>query len=105
MRKTKVTTPDRRILSALVRWTIRGAAGLLLLVIVLSLIGAVFEHFAAEADSMRFRPNGQIIAVDGHQFHLLFKGDGTPTVILEPGLGLPSLVWARVSEFRGDVEI
>src|SRR5215471_11928378 len=96
MRKTKVTTPDRRILSALVRWTIRGAAGLLLLVVVLSLIGAVFEHFAAEADSMRFRPNGQIIAVDGHQFHLLCKGDGTPTVILEPGLGLPSLVWAWV---------
>jgi hypothetical protein len=53
---------DRRLLSA---WTIRGAAGLLLLVIALSVIGAVFEHFAEEADSMRLRPNGQMIAVDG----------------------------------------
>jgi pimeloyl-ACP methyl ester carboxylesterase len=84
---------DRRLLSA---WTIRGAAGLLLLVIAPSVIGAVFEHFAEEADSMRFRPNGQMIAVDGHQFHILCKGDGTPTAILEPGLGLPSLVWAWV---------
>jgi pimeloyl-ACP methyl ester carboxylesterase len=37
-----------------------------------------------------------MIAVDGHQFHLLCKGDGTPTAILEPGFGLPSLVWAWV---------
>src|SRR5215475_2750978 len=91
-----VPPSDRRLFSALVRWTIRGAAGLLLLVCALSLIGAVFQHFAAETDSKRVRPNGRMIAVEGHQFHLHCKGQGIPTVILEPGSGLPSLVWAWV---------
>lgn len=96
MSDTQAVTLGRRWFSAVVRWTLRGVAGLLVLVIVLSLAGAVFQHFAGKADAVRFRPKGQMIAVEGHQFHILCKGQGTPAVILEPGLGLPSLVWAWV---------
>jgi len=98
MSDTQAVTLGRRWFSAVVRWTLRGVAGLLVLVIVLSLAGAVFQHFAGKADGVRFRPKGQMIAVEGHQFHILCKGQGTPAVILEPGLGLPSLVWAWVEE-------
>jgi len=86
----------RGLLRALGRWTIRGLGGLFVLAIALSLSGFVIEHFTAESESARFRPRDQMAVVEGHRVHLHCAGQGGPTVVLEPGWGLPSLVWAWV---------
>jgi pimeloyl-ACP methyl ester carboxylesterase len=84
----------RRWLRTLRRWIIRGAGGLLATVVALSLGGAVFQRFAAKSETARLRPRGEMAAVEGHAIHLHCVGQGAPTVVLEPGLGLPSPVWA-----------
>ena len=40
---------------------------------------------------------GQLIDVGGHRLHLNCAGSGTPTVILESGLGETAAYWARIS--------
>src|SRR5215470_2578628 len=91
-----VRVRGRRFFRAAVRWTVRGAAGLLVLLIALASAGAVYQHFATESDATRFSPNGQMVGIEGRQARIHCLGHGAPTVILEPGLGLPSLVWAWV---------
>ncbi len=86
----------RRLFRAAVRWTVRGAAGLLVSLIALASAGAIYQHFATESDATRFRPNGRMVGIEGRQARIHCLGRGPPTVILEPGLGLPSLVWAWV---------
>lgn len=36
-------------------------------------------------------PPGELVEVDGHQMHLFCSGEGRPTVLLETGLGDPSI--------------
>src|SRR6185295_13267658 len=40
---------------------------------------------------------GQLIDVGGHRLHLLCAGSGTPTVILESGLGEGAAYWGWIS--------
>ena len=87
---------SRKLFRAAIRWSTRAVLALLVLVIVLSLVGAVFQHVATRSDALRFRPNGRIVEVGAQKFHLHCMGQGRPTVVLEPGLGLPSLVWSWV---------
>lgn len=41
-------------------------------------------------------PPGELVDVDGHLMHLYCQGRGTPTVVLDAGLGGASLEWSRV---------
>ncbi|MCU0497734.1 MAG: alpha/beta hydrolase [Anaerolineae bacterium] len=46
-----------------------------------------------DSHSFRFPPPGQRIEVDGVRLHVLQKGEGRPTVVLEPALGSFALQW------------
>ena len=49
--------------------------------------------------SEAFPPPGQLVQVNGRQLHLNCTGVGTPTVILEAGLGVgASMSWAPVQD-------
>jgi pimeloyl-ACP methyl ester carboxylesterase len=44
----------------------------------------------------QYPPAGQMIDLDGYRLHLLVKGDGGPTVVLDAGAGEFSLMWHTV---------
>jgi pimeloyl-ACP methyl ester carboxylesterase len=62
----------------------------------LLVIGVVYEMYAAHRDRARFPPPGTFATVDGHKLYLDCTGRGAPTVLLESGLGGPSIMWGRV---------
>src|ERR1700730_15267044 len=45
----------------------------------------------------RYPPPAQMIRVDGHRLHLYCTGRGTPTVVIEPGMGTDWVSWRSVS--------
>ncbi len=67
--------------------------GLLLL---LALAGASYQAVATSVDARRFPEPGQLIDIDGIQLKLNCTGKGSPTVVLEAGLGDVLIGWKRV---------
>ena len=47
-------------------------------------------------DTKRYPPPGQLVDVGGHRLHLHCVGQGSPTVVLDAGLGAFSLDWGAV---------
>jgi pimeloyl-ACP methyl ester carboxylesterase len=69
-----------------------------LLAVILSLTGAglVYQSFATARDRVMHPPPGRLLDVGGCRLHLQSAGSGTPTVVLEAGLGGMSSAWAWV---------
>jgi pimeloyl-ACP methyl ester carboxylesterase len=63
------------------------------------LLGAYLYQIIAAAKALqRFPPPGKMIEVGGHKLHLVCKGSGNPTVVIEQGAGAPSIFWWRIQE-------
>lgn len=58
--------------------------------------GASYEAIASAADAQRYPAPGELIDVGGYRLHLNCVGDGSPTVVLDAGLGGSSLDWTLV---------
>jgi hypothetical protein len=58
--------------------------------------GAVYQHFATTRERAMHPPPGRLLDVGGCRLHLQSAGSGTPTVVLEAGLGGISSAWAWV---------
>lgn len=76
------------------RWLGVGLAGLLALL----LIGTVYESMAEAADARAYPPPGQMVDVGGHRLHLYCTGTGSPTVVIDAGLGDWSTSWGSVQQ-------
>lgn len=74
----------------------RGLLAAIILLVVLSLVGFIYENAAEIRDQEAYPPPGQMIDVDGHAMHILCAGEGSPTVILEAGAGHFSAMWGWV---------
>lgn len=74
----------------------RGLAALVGLLIILGLVGASYEAIAARGDAQRYPAPGQLIDVGGYRLHIQCVGAGSPTVVLDAGLGGSSLDWNLV---------
>lgn len=77
-------------------WLWRILLFLLLGIALLSVIGAIYQRAATRRDAQQYPPPGQMVEVEGTLMHLYCLGEGTPTVILESGLGGNYLDWALV---------
>lgn len=80
-------------------WLKRIALWLIIGIITLAALGAAYQTSATAMDKRAYPPRGQMIDVGGFQMHLNCAGanvDGSPTVILENGLGSTSSAWALV---------
>jgi pimeloyl-ACP methyl ester carboxylesterase len=82
-------------------WLIRIFTGLLVIVIIFPLLGALCQTFATAIDKSRYPPPGQLVDIGGYKLHLYCTGEnagGSPTVVLETGLGgfATSPDWALV---------
>ncbi len=69
-----------------------------IILIVLVLLGVVYQTVATEIDKRAYAPRGQFYTVNGHQMHIVCKGEGNPTVVLEGGATAESLWWYRVQQ-------
>ena len=70
--------------------------GIIAFVILLAASGFVYENIS-EARDRRFHPMpGELIDVGGYKMHIDCTGQGTPTVILESGLGDSYVSWHKV---------
>jgi pimeloyl-ACP methyl ester carboxylesterase len=69
----------------------------LLGVYALCAFGGGYQSIRASIDRRTYVAPGQLVDVGGHRLHLNCAGSGTPTVILESGLGETSAYWARIS--------
>ena len=92
-----VSSPQlRRRRNRLVFWIVRILLGLLALIVLLALGGATYEAIMAAGDGKRYPPPGQLVDVGGYRLHLHCIGQGSPTVVLDAGLGAFSLDWGAV---------
>jgi pimeloyl-ACP methyl ester carboxylesterase len=77
----------------LLRWIVRG---LFLVMLFLAFAGFLYENIF-EARDRRFNPMpGKLIDVGGRKMHIDCSGEGSPTVILDSGLGDTYVSWHKV---------
>lgn len=60
----------------------------------LAFVGFIYERMAEAADAKAYPPPGELVDVGGHRLHIYCTGSGSPTVIIEAGLGDWSTLWA-----------
>jgi pimeloyl-ACP methyl ester carboxylesterase len=82
----------RRVLRAIGR-TLAALVGL---IVVLGLVGAIYESAAEAADVRAYPPPGQLVDVGGYRLHINCTGTGSPTVVIESGWGDMSAAWGWV---------
>lgn len=70
---------------------ITAKAGLALLI-----VGIVYEIYAAHRDQARYPPPGTFVTVDARKVYIDCAGKGVPTVVLESGLGGPTVLWGAM---------
>ena len=71
-------------------------AGLCLATACLAITGAVYEMIGRWRDARRFPQRGHLVRVGSIRLNIDCGGQGSPAVILESGLGGPSLDWLMV---------
>jgi pimeloyl-ACP methyl ester carboxylesterase len=62
----------------------------------LLLLGIFSEAIASAVDAARYPASGKLVDVGNYQLHINCTGMGSPTVILDAGLGGTSLDWSKV---------
>ncbi len=80
----------------------RRLAIVLALLVGAGLTGAGAEAVISQSDDERYPLPGRLVTVAGNGLHLNCTGTGAPTVVLEAGLGEPSLTWADVQPSLDD---
>jgi len=75
------------------RWVLRIVLAIVTLVIVLAIVGASYQAIKMRADARRFPEEGRLVDIGGYRLNINCAGQGSPTVILDTGLGVPAIVW------------
>jgi pimeloyl-ACP methyl ester carboxylesterase len=69
----------------------------------LALVGASYEAIAAAGDAREYPAPGKLVDVGGYRLHIHCIGTGSPTVVLDAGLGGMSLAWDLVQREIGSI--
>jgi pimeloyl-ACP methyl ester carboxylesterase len=77
-------------------WLKRGLLTLGVVIISLAVTGAIYQAVATESDRRAYPAPGQMVDIGGYSLHIYCMGEGSPTVILETGLGTMSADWANI---------
>lgn len=89
------------------RWGLLGCGGCLscllcvictcwICVMTVLISGAVYQDTCEFRDSIRYPPPGDLVDVEGYKMHLYCIGEGSPTVVMDAGLGGWSQDWVWV---------
>jgi pimeloyl-ACP methyl ester carboxylesterase len=93
MHTTTVVRPAPRRWGKVVR---RLVVGFIVLIVIVLTCTAAYEWWAFPHYRAAFPAPGRLYPVDGVNMHLYCTGTGTPTVVLESGLGDDARVWGKV---------
>jgi pimeloyl-ACP methyl ester carboxylesterase len=85
-------------MKAMLRLARRLLFGLVALVALVLVSGWVYQTSMEARDDRRYPPPGRLVDVDEHRMHIFCQGRGSPTVIVEQGVGAQSLGWAPLNE-------
>ncbi|MBN9309944.1 alpha/beta hydrolase [Devosia sp.] len=80
----------------MLRTLIRAAGTSLAMVAAVAAFGATYEIVAGSTDQSTYPPAGRLVDVGGYRMHLDCRGEGSPTVVMDAGLGGSSLDWSLV---------
>src|SRR5215203_4951654 len=69
---------------------------LVVALLVLAVAGAIYQAIATELAERAYPPPGEMVDVGGYSLHMNCVGQGSPTVVLDAGMGLFSAHWVRV---------
>lgn len=69
------------------RWVKRILLALLALLLLLIVVGAIYEALGRKNAQAKYPPPGKLVDIGGRKMHIDCRGTGSPTVILESGLG------------------
>jgi pimeloyl-ACP methyl ester carboxylesterase len=72
------------------------AGGALGLLAIAAVAGATYEGVASAGDAAAYPPAGRLVDVGGYKLHLDCRGNGSPTIVMDSGLGGSSLDWSLV---------
>ncbi len=75
---------------------------LVVALLVLAVIGAIYQAIATEIDQRAYPPPGEMVNVGDHSLHINCIGEGSPTVIFESGWYFMSAHWVRVQQEVSD---
>jgi pimeloyl-ACP methyl ester carboxylesterase len=96
--ETATTTPRRP--GRVKRWLKRGLLALVVLVVLAAIVGASYQAIGNRADARRFPQLGKSVslgpAFDNLSLNIDCRGEGSSTVILDSGLGVPAVGWNPV---------
>jgi pimeloyl-ACP methyl ester carboxylesterase len=81
---------------AWLRGTVRLALITVAILVIAAVSGAAFNYFTVRHYRSLYPAPGQTYRVDGYKMHLYCIGSGTPTIVLDSGLGDDFLIWGRV---------
>src|SRR5215210_3533682 len=70
--------------------------GLVVVLLVLAVAGAIYQAIATELAERAYPPPGEMVDVGGYRLHINCVGQGSPTVVLDSGSGAFSAHWVRV---------
>jgi pimeloyl-ACP methyl ester carboxylesterase len=77
-------------------WFRKGALALVMVLTVLTFIGAMYQVIGTWHDARRFPQRGRTVRAGPLKMNMDCAGSGSPTVILEQGGGMPALGWLKV---------
>jgi pimeloyl-ACP methyl ester carboxylesterase len=73
-------------------WSRRAVIYPVLAVLLLAAVGGGYETIREAQDEATYAMPGQLFDVGGHKLHISCTGSGSPTVVLEAGLGEPAVM-------------
>ena len=81
------------------KWIRRAGLGLVGLVVLVALVGAVYEGVGRRNAARDFPPPGKLVDIGGRRLQIDCRGTGTPTVVFEGGLDVGgSQSWSGVQD-------
>jgi hypothetical protein len=78
------------------KWAKRIGLGVVGTLTAIAIVGVLYQTFSTKVDEKKYPPIGQMVDIGGYRLHLVSKGEGGPTVVLDAGLGGGSLHWSLV---------
>jgi pimeloyl-ACP methyl ester carboxylesterase len=78
------------------RWTGKAILWLAVALLVLAVVGAIYQAIATARAERAYPPPGEMVGVGDHRMHIDCAGRGSPTVVLDAALGATSASWVWV---------
>jgi len=75
---------------------------LIVALLALAVFGAIYQAIATERAERAYPPPGEMVDVGGYSLHINCVGQGSPTVVLDAGLGSMSAEWVWVQREVSD---